>query len=178
MATWIFGYGSLIWKPDLPYVEERWGWVNGWERRFWQASPDHRGSPEQPGRVLTLTPVNGARCAGKAFRIDPLQESDVLAQLNLREQAGYTLLPIEFHSERGESVQARCYIGLKGNPWFLGAAPFEDVVKQVRSAHGPSGSNKEYILRLADALHGRMRKESDLELFRLADALRTQPKQP
>ena len=50
----IFGYGSLVWRPDLPHTEAHDGYIVGWVRRFYQGSPDHRGTPERPGRVATL----------------------------------------------------------------------------------------------------------------------------
>src|SRR5690606_19916645 len=64
---WIFAYGSLLWRPDFPYNQRRRAAVRGWRRRFWQASPDHRGRPEAPGRVVTLIAEADALCHGLAF---------------------------------------------------------------------------------------------------------------
>ena len=66
---WLFGYGSLIWRPASPFVERRPASARGYARRFWQGSTDHRGVPEAPGRVVTLLPSAGDRCEGVAYRV-------------------------------------------------------------------------------------------------------------
>ncbi|MEE4244481.1 MAG: gamma-glutamylcyclotransferase, partial [Kangiellaceae bacterium] len=64
---WVFGYGSLIYKVDFPYIAKQQAYISGWQRRFWMASHDHRGTPEQPGRVLTLIQAEKSRCFGVAY---------------------------------------------------------------------------------------------------------------
>ena len=66
-SVWLFGYGSLIYKADFPYLERRPASIADWTRRFWQGSHDHRGTPEAPGRVVTIIPEAGAVCHGMAY---------------------------------------------------------------------------------------------------------------
>jgi cation transport regulator ChaC len=151
---WIFGYGSLIWRPDFPHRERRAGWVRGWARRFWQGSVDHRGVPEAPGRVATLVPEPGAVCWGMGFRVASEQREAALGALDHRESGGFERLqlPLAFAGSGEPGVRALVYVAAPGNPNYLGPAPLPAIAQQVRRARGPSGSNAEYVLRLAGAL--------------------------
>ena len=86
-TCWIFGYGSLIWRPDFAYVARRPACLRGWMRRFWQASPDHRGVPAAPGRVVTLRRRPGGACWGMAYRLEGDAGERVLAQLPIEARA-------------------------------------------------------------------------------------------
>ncbi|KAF3762497.1 ChaC-like protein, partial [Cryphonectria parasitica EP155] len=107
---WLFGYGSLIWKPPPHYDQRIPGWVNGYIRRFWQVSGYHRGTPENPGRVVTLieqsfwstlkdphpAPDDG-KVWGVAYRIIPEKVAEVKANLDIREINGYSIHYTAFH---------------------------------------------------------------------------------
>lgn len=151
-GTWIFGYGSLIWKQGFPFAEARPAIVHGWERRFWQGSTDHRGVPEAPGRVVTLVRSIGAACRGVAFRLGSRERDEVLEALDHRERGGYRRIEADLVVGRRRSVTGIVYVADETNPNYLGPAPMPLIARQVRTAAGASGPNAEYVLRLAEAL--------------------------
>lgn len=152
MSTWLFGYGSLVWRPDFPFLQARDGYVVGWTRRFWQGSHDHRGVPGAPGRVVTLVREEGAICWGRAYEIDAPVWEHVARGLDHREKDGYVRHRERVSFARDPQVEALVYVATPDNPSFLGDAPFDALVAQIRSAVGPSGTNVEYVLQLARAL--------------------------
>lgn len=146
---WVFGYGSLIYKADFPYVERRPARIHGWERRFWQGSHDHRGTPEAPGRVVTLIRAERAECVGMAYRI----EQSVFEHLDFREKNGYARFDtrVEFLDDDCAD-EATVYIATPDNHAFMGHAPEADIARHIQRSHGPSGANRDYLLELARAL--------------------------
>ena len=153
---WIFGYGSLVWRPDFPYRHCRPAFIEGWVRRFWQGSTDHRGVPGAPGRVVTLLPDKSSVCWGMAYEIGGHDLGATLAHLDYREKGGYSVerMCLYFPSggDRDGVEDAQVYIGTPDNPNYLGPADPAHIARQVKESHGPSGPNDEYVLRLADAL--------------------------
>lgn len=150
--TWIFGYGSLIWRVDFPYAEARPAFIEGWARRFWQGSTDHRGVPGAPGRVVTLVHSPGERCWGRAYRLDPRSREEVLAQLDHREKGGYERVRLPVHFDDGPAVEGLTYHATEANPNYLGEASLDRIAAQITTARGPSGINTEYVLRLEESL--------------------------
>ena len=152
--TWVFGYGSLIYKVDFPFIRREVASITGWQRRFWQGSHDHRGTPEQPGRVVTLTPAAGRICRGVAYLVEP----GVFAHLDHREKNGYQRVATRILFEKSgpgapvESVEGVFYFAAPDNPAFLGEASIGEIASHIAASHGPSGSNRDYLLRLAAAL--------------------------
>ena len=153
MKHWLFGYGSLIWRADFPYHERRPAAIRGWVRRFWQGSHDHRGTPDSPGRVVTLVPQTGTLCAGIAYRV----AGDVFEHLDHREKNGYERVAVEIHLDGEGGGDRHCvpgvtYIAPPGNEAFLGPADAEQIAAHIARSSGPSGSNADYLLELAAAL--------------------------
>ena len=127
--------------------------MRGWERRFWQGSPDHRGVPDAPGRVVTLVAAVKF-CGGCAYRIDPYGAGAILDALDAREQAGFERTTVElFDTAEGSTFgSAITWIANERNAHFLGPIPDAEIAAEIRARRGPSGPNAEYVLRLRDAL--------------------------
>ena len=115
---------------------------------FGYGSHDHRGTPESPGRVVTLVKKPDAVCKGMAFRVSP----NVFEHLDVREKNGYLRLSTTLTFDDGSHAEGLVYIATEDNEAFLGHAPDADIARQIASASGPSGPNAEYLLRLAESL--------------------------
>jgi cation transport regulator ChaC len=151
----VFGYGSLLFRPDFPHSGARVATVRGWMRRLDQGSPDHRGTPERLGRVATLVEDASALCIGAVFAVRDEDVTEVLATLDYRERGGYVRHEVDATvRESGETVRAVTWVARMENPYYLGPSPMDAMVAQIRDAVGPSGANVEYVLRLADTLRG------------------------
>ncbi|RKP13823.1 cation transport regulator-like protein 2-like protein [Piptocephalis cylindrospora] len=184
---WIFGYGSLIWKVDFPIVEAKAGYIRGHVRRFWQASTDHRGLPERPGRVVTLIPreqwleipeeevgpVN--ETWGMAYKIAESEVEKVMDHLNYREKNGYTVHYVDvFQSGQEQPVvsKALVYIGTLENSEYVGPAPIKEMALQISKAVGPSGPNRDYLFHLETALEDLGDDAGDAHVSRLVSEVK------
>lgn len=160
-SVWLFGYGSLIYKADFPFLERRPASIRHWSRRFWQGSHDHRGTPESPGRVVTLIHDPDAECRGMAYRITP-QEFE---HLDHREKNGYLRVSETMTFDDGKQAQGLIYIAREDNAAYLGPASEAAIADHIAKARGPSGHNRDYLLQLADAL--RDLRDSDPHVFNI-----------
>ncbi len=152
VALWVFGYGSLIWRPAMQYQCEYRATAEDWARRYWQGSHDHRGTIDSPGRVLTLVKLPGGMCEGRVFGIAPKHVEKTLQALDYREKNGYERQQLVVETQERGKVEALTYIAAEGNPAWLGDAATEVIAEQIRHARGPSGLNKDYVLELYESL--------------------------
>ncbi|ORX61648.1 ChaC-like protein [Hesseltinella vesiculosa] len=179
---WVFGYGSLIWKPPIHYEKRVVGFIKHYVRRFWQESHDHRGTPEQPGRVVTLIPMEEWQAMedvhghddvtwGVAFKIPSDDVEATRAYLDHREKNGYTVHHVDVYEaeEDQEPIvkNALVYIATTENEAYVGPAPMQEIAKQIFDTHGPSGWNAEYLLNLAEAVREISPQAKDDHLFEL-----------
>ncbi|XP_023808837.1 glutathione-specific gamma-glutamylcyclotransferase 1 [Oryzias latipes] len=176
-SLWIFGYGSLVWKPDFKYRKSRVGFIRGYKRRFWHGDDFHRGSQAAPGRVVTLIEDDDAVTWGVAFEVSGPQVEEALAYLNVRETVcgGYVTKMVDFFpgDEGPAPVQALVYIATSDNPLYLGPASPEDIGAQIASSSGKSGHNLEYLLRLAEFMRSSCPQVEDQHLFSVETAALT-----
>ena len=169
-SVWVFGYGSLIWRPDFDYRDRSLAYLPGFERRFWQGSHDHRGTPEAPGRVVTLVPNPHAQCAGIAYLLDAETVRETFEVLDFREKNGYERFEVPLTLANAGEVTGLVYIGAVDNFAWLGDADLVDMAAQIARSSGPSGHNADYLFDLASAL--RDLDVTDTHVFELETAVR------
>lgn len=145
---WVFGYGSLMWRPDFPYRERVQARLIGAHRSLCVYSFVHRGTPERPGLVLGLD--RGGTCRGIAYRVDAADRRDTVAYLRAREQVTMVyreaMRGVWLHGEPAERIEALCYVVDRGHPQYAGKLPLERQLHHVRQGHGRSGPNRDYVL--------------------------------
>lgn len=176
-SLWIFGYGSLVWKPDFRYKRSQVGYVQGYKRRFWHGDNFHRGNNELPGRVVTLIEDDDESTWGVAFEVTGSQVEESLKYLNVRETAcgGYATKMVDFfpEGEKQPPVQALVYIATSDNALYLGPASPEMIGVQIAVCRGKTGHNLEYLLRLAEFMRSSCPHVEDHHLFSIEAAALT-----
>lgn len=176
-SLWIFGYGSLVWKPDFKYKRSKVGYIQGYKRRFWHGDNFHRGNDELPGRVVTLIEDDDETTWGVAFEVTGSQVEESLKYLNVREMVcgGYMTKMVDFFPEGDDqpAVQALVYIATSDNPLYLGPATSEEIGAQIAMSRGKTGHNLEYLLRLAEFMRSSCPHVEDHHLFSIEAAALT-----
>ncbi|XP_078444685.1 chaC-like family protein isoform X2 [Wolffia australiana] len=159
MVTWVFGYGSLIWKAGFHHDERLVGFIRGYRRVFYQGSTDHRGTPSFPGRTVTLEPLQDQVCWGVAYRISEQDEEIALEYLEVREKQYDLKVYLDFFTDADSTIPAvsgvMVYVASADkdlNRNYLGPASIEEMAMQIVNARGPSGPNRDYLFHLEAAL--------------------------
>ena len=143
---WIFGYGSLMWRPGFEYSLREPALIRGYHRRLCVYSHVHRGTPERPGLVLGLD--RGGSCHGVAFMIEPHVWSAVLSYLREREQVTKVYVErcttIELLASH-EKVEAVTYVVDRKHQQYAGVLPLQSLLTHVQQGHGLSGRCTDYV---------------------------------
>lgn len=166
---WVFGYGSLMWRPGFAFVERVPARVIGLHRSLCVYSFGHRGTPEKPGLVLGLD--RGGACRGIAYRVavsarattlDYLRERELMAGIYVYIEAMRTIL---LAGNPARSVRALCYVVDRSHSQYAGRLTLEQQLHHVRQGHGVSGANRDYVLETVAALEALGVRDRDLHLL-------------
>jgi cation transport protein ChaC len=164
---WIFGYGSLIWRPGFDYLEREPAKLVGLHRALCVYSFVHRGTPEKPGLVLGLD--RGGACRGVAYRVATHLRDETIAYLREREQATSVYLEtfrqVELIAEPQRRVRALVFCVDRGHVQYAGRLTLDQQLHLVRQGHGRSGDNREYVLSTVEALEALGFRDRDLHML-------------
>jgi cation transport protein ChaC len=164
---WVFGYGSLMWRPGFAFLERVPARLIGLHRALCVYSFVHRGTPERPGLVLGLD--RGGMCRGIAFRVAAAARAKTVAYLRGREQVTTvyveTVRRIELEEPARRQVRGLCFIVDRSHVQYAGRLTLPECVHHVRQGHGRSGANRDYVLETVQALEALGYRETDLHLI-------------
>lgn len=149
---WLFGYGSLIWNPGLPTVENVRSRVYGYHRGLYLWSRVNRGTPEQPGLVLALD--RGGSCSGVAFRLATEGVMPHLEALWQREMPMGSYRPawVPCTLADGRRVAALAFVMRRDVAAYTGKLTDETVRTVLGCASGRYGTTLDYVCRTVKAL--------------------------
>ena len=145
---WVFGYGSLMWRPGFEFTEQVPARLIGEHRALCVYSFDHRGTPEKPGLVLGLD--RGGACRGIAFRVAARRRDDTVDYLRSREQTTNVyrevMRSVWLENEARQRVSALAYVVDRGHVQYAGRLSPAEQLRFVLQGHGRSGNNRDYVL--------------------------------
>ena len=164
---WVFGYGSLMWRPGFDFRERIEARLTGAHRALCVYSFVHRGTPERPGLVLGLD--RGGACRGIAFRVAAADRAKTIAYLRAREQATGVyrecVRRVLLKGEPARQVAALCYVVDRGHVQYAGRLPLAEQLHYIRQGHGQSGPNRDYVIATVAAMEALGLRESELHLL-------------
>jgi cation transport protein ChaC len=145
---WVFGYGSLMWRPGFEFIEQVPARLIGEHRALCVYSFDHRGTPEKPGLVLGLD--RGGACRGVAFRVAERLRMATVGYLRGREQTTNVyrevMRSVWLEDEARRRVSAMAYVVDRGHVQYAGRLSLTEQLRFVQQGHGRSGNNRDYVL--------------------------------
>jgi cation transport protein ChaC len=145
---WVFGYGSLMWRPGFAFIEQVPARLIGEHRALCVYSFVHRGTPEKPGLVLGLD--RGGACRGIAYRVAEKHRSAIIAYLREREQVTSVyrevMRSVWLENEGRQRVSALAYVVDRGHVQYAGRLSLNEQLRHVQQGHGQSGNNRDYVL--------------------------------
>src|ERR1700692_1327204 len=145
---WVFGYGSLMWRPGFDFIEQVPARLIGEHRALCVYSFDHRGTPEKPGLLLGLD--RGGACRGVAFRVAAAQRNHTVDYLRSREQTTSVyhevMRSVWLENEARQRVSALAYVVDRGHVQYAGRLALAEQLRYVRQGHGRAGNNRDYVL--------------------------------
>jgi len=160
---WVFGYGSLMWRPGFAHVETMRARLHGYRRSLCIYSHVHRGTPDHPGLVLGLDA--GGSCLGIAFRVPGDMTDEVMVFLREREMSNqvYHEKWLRLRLADGRDVQAVTYVADRRHIQYAGSLKAEDAAAIVISAQGDSGANLDYVANTLEHLRNMRVRDHALE---------------
>jgi cation transport protein ChaC len=164
---WVFGYGSLMWRPGFAYLVSEPARLHGYHRSLCVYSHVHRGTPEEPGLVLGLD--RGGSCHGMAFQVAAADWPATIDYLRAREQATSVYLEREKTVRllrSGRAVQAVTFLVDRAHRQYAGVLEDDELERLVRRGQGVSGHCIDYVMNTLS--HLREMKIHDPALERLA----------
>ena len=145
---WVFGYGSLMWRPGFAYEEARHARLTGYRRCFCIYSVHHRGTARRPGLVLGLD--RGGACEGIAYRVAARNAAETIRYLRAREQVNGVYreahLPVALVEGPRRQVLALTYIVERAHPNYAGQLPLAVQARLIHGSQGRSGANLDYLI--------------------------------
>jgi cation transport protein ChaC len=164
---WVFGYGSLMWRPGFDYLERVPARLIGLHRALCVFSFVHRGTPERPGLVLGLD--RGGMCRGIAYRLAAAARAKTIGYLRSREQVTSVYVEImrqiELEDHDRRRMRALCYTVDRSHVQYAGRRTLAESLHYVRQGHGSSGANRDYVLETVRALEALGYRESELHII-------------
>ncbi len=166
---WVFGYGSLMWRPGFEFIKQVPARLIGEHRALCVYSLDHRGTPEKPGLVLGLD--RGGACRGIAFRVAATQRDEVINYLRSREQTTNVyrevMRSVWLENETRVRVSALAYVVYRGHVQYAGRLSLHEQLRYVRQGHGRSGNNRDYVLETVRSIEAQGFRDTQLHQLAL-----------